>query len=72
MCLRDILQKMVDDGHSASLSDGTTTGSPSDFLNTLSEPLLKRKAYLQPGLYIAEMNEGGYLGQVLLKYTPAS
>ena len=34
-------------------------------LNNLSEPMLKRQAHLQPGLYIAEINDGGYLGQVL-------
>jgi len=69
MSLREILQKMVDEGNGVSLSNGEKTAGPSEFLNTLSEPMLKRQAYLQPGLYIAEINEGGYLGQVLLKFT---
>ena len=29
--------------------------------------MLKRAAYFQPGMYIAEINEGGYLGTVLYK-----
>jgi hypothetical protein len=72
MSLRDILQKMVDEENSASLSDGNTTAGPAEFLNTMSEPMLRRQAYLQPGLYIAEINEGGYLGQVLLKFAKSA
>ena len=72
MSLREILQKMVDDDKSVSLSDGKITGAPSEFLSSMSEPMLRRQAYLQPGLYIAEINEGGYLGQVLLKFAKSA
>ncbi|MCX6553543.1 MAG: hypothetical protein NTZ12_00790 [Candidatus Aminicenantes bacterium] len=36
-------------------------------LDSLSEPRLRTSAYLQPGLYIAEISENGYLGRVLYK-----
>jgi hypothetical protein len=29
--------------------------------------MLKRQAHIQPGLYIAEINDSGFLGQVLFK-----
>jgi hypothetical protein len=32
--------------------------------------MLKRQAYLQPGLYIALINDGGYLGEVLYRVKP--
>lgn len=49
------------------MSDGDKDWEASDLLNSLSEIKLKRNAYLQPGMYIAEINEGGYLGAVLYK-----
>ena len=67
MCLREILQKIVEDDESVLLSDPNKDWDARDLLNDLSEPMLKRKAHLQPGLYIAEINDSGYLGQVLYK-----
>lgn len=49
------------------LSDGKQDWKADTLLETLSEPMLKRNAYFQQGLYIAEINNGGYLGQVLYK-----
>ena len=68
MTLRETLQKMVDEGNPAKLSYGQKITVANELLSTLSEPMLNRKAHLQPGLYIAEINEGGYLGQVLVKF----
>lgn len=68
MTLRETLQKMVDEGNPAKLSYGQKVSVADELLSTLSEPMLNRKAHLQPGLYIAEINDGGYLGQVLLKF----
>lgn len=47
----------------------STEGSftPVGLLNSLSETKLKTEAYYQPGFYIAEINESGYLGAVLFK-----
>jgi len=67
MSLRDILSKLVENKTPILLSDGNKDWEPGNLLENLSEPMLKRDAYLQPGLYIAEVNTGGYLGQVLYK-----
>ena len=68
MTLRETLQKMAVENGSVKLSYGEKVSEPGELLNTLSEPMLNRNAHVQPGLYIAEINEGGYLGQVLLKF----
>ena len=67
MCLREILQKIVKDDEPVLLSDNSRDSEACDLLERLSEPMLKRKAHLQPGLYIAEINDSGYLGHVLYK-----
>jgi hypothetical protein len=69
MILREILQQMVDDGDTAKLSNGNGSVEAATLLKTLSEPMLNRTAHLQPGLYIAELDERGYLGRVLLRFT---
>jgi len=38
-----------------------------DLLKNLSAPMLKKKAHMQPGLYIAEINDSGYLKGVLFR-----
>jgi hypothetical protein len=72
MKLREILQKMVDDGNLANLSNGNGAIDAQTLLRTLSEPRLEGLAYIQPGLYIAEMNERGYLGRILFRFTNQS
>ena len=67
MCLREILQKIVKDDEPVLLNDNKRDWEACDLLESLSEPMLKRKAHLQPGLYIAEINDSGYLGHVLYK-----
>ncbi|MGD2294288.1 MAG: hypothetical protein PVF22_00455 [Candidatus Aminicenantes bacterium] len=67
MSLRDILEKIVKAKAPILLSDSDKDWEASVLLETLSEPKLKTQAYLQPGLYIAEINESGYLGRVLYK-----
>jgi len=67
MSLREILQKMVKDNDSVLLNDNNQVWEAITLLNTLPETTLKRQAYLQPGLYIAEINEKGYLGRVMYK-----
>ncbi|GAJ10383.1 unnamed protein product [marine sediment metagenome] len=67
MCLRDILEKLVQGNAPILLSDSNNDWEAGALLETLSEPMLKRPAYFQPGMYIAEINEGGYLGIVLYK-----
>jgi len=68
MNLQEVLQKLVDEGNSVLLNDGDKISSAGDLLDNLSESLLNRKAHMQPGLYIAEIDDGGYLGKVLYKF----
>jgi hypothetical protein len=67
MSLKDILTKLVREKTPVLLNDGNKDWEAGTLLDTLSEPMLKRNAYLQPGLYIAEINPKGYLGSVLYK-----
>lgn len=67
MQLKDILKKFVEDDELVLLSDNGQDWTAGDLLNNLSEPVLKIEAHLQPGLYIAEINDRGYLGRVLYK-----
>ena len=69
MTLRDILKKMAIENGTIKLSHDDEVFDLSGLLETLPEPVLNRQAYLQPGLYIAEINEGGYLGEVILRFT---
>ena len=59
MNLKEVLQKLVDEGNSALLNDGDKISSAGDLLDSLSDFSLKRKAHMQPGLYIAEIDDGG-------------
>ena len=68
MILREILQKMVDEGNPAILSNGNGATEASSLLNSLSESMLRTPAHIQPGLYIAQIDENGYLGQVLFRF----
>jgi len=67
MSLKEILEKIVKDGTQVLLSANNKDWEASALLENLSDPMLRRQAYLQPGLYIAEINDSGYLGQVLYK-----
>ena len=69
MKLREILQKLVQEGNLPNLRNGNGATDPATLLRQLSSPMLERPAYLQPGMYIAEINEAGYLGQVLFRFT---
>ena len=70
MVLKEILQKLVTEQERIWLSDRKGDWKASDLLARLSEPMLKRQAYFQPGLYIALINDGGYLGEVLYRVKP--
>jgi len=67
MVLREILEKIETEETPIWLSDRKGDWDARDLLARLSEPMLKRQAYLQPGLYIALINDGGYLGEVLYR-----
>ena len=67
MSLKDILEKIVENGNSVILSDKNKDWDANSLLENLSEPMLRRQAFFQPGMYIAEINDSGYLGSVLYK-----
>ena len=67
MVLREILEKIETEETPIWLSDQKGDWDAGDLLDKLSEPMLKRQVYLQPGLYIALINDGGYLGEVLYR-----
>jgi len=67
MNLKEILQKIVDNGESILLSDSEKDWQAGDLLNGLSERMLKTRAHLQSGMYIAEINDAGYLGRVMFR-----
>lgn len=67
MSLKEILQRIVDEGEQILLRDSTKDWEASILLKSLSEPVLKRQAHFQPGLYIADIDDAGYLGGVLYK-----
>jgi hypothetical protein len=68
MTLRDILQNMAVENGAIKLCLDNEVFEVNGLLETLPDPVLNRQAYLQPGLYIAEINESGYLGDVLLRF----
>jgi hypothetical protein len=67
MSLKDILQKLVNEKTQVLLADSQSEWEAASLLENLSETRLKTSAHMQPGLYIAEINEAGYLGRVLYK-----
>ncbi|MBN2398853.1 MAG: hypothetical protein JXI33_00770 [Candidatus Aminicenantes bacterium] len=70
MSLKDILQKLVSEKTRVLLTEGQTEWEAGALLEKLSETRLKASAHMQPGLYIAEISEAGYLGRVLYKLKP--
>jgi len=67
MNLQEILTRLVETNEAVLLNDGKGDWEAGSLLHELSTPMLKRSAYLQPGMYIAEIDSRGYLGQVLYK-----
>ena len=67
MRLREILQQIAGNGNSVLLSDQNRDWEAGELLENLSEMKLRQNAHHQPGLYIAEINDSGYLGQVLYR-----
>jgi hypothetical protein len=67
MNLKEILTKLAEENCPVLLCDSQSEWEAESLLDSLPAPRLSASAYLQPGLYIAEINEGGYLGRVLYK-----
>ena len=67
MSLKEILEKIAKSHEKFLLSSNGKDWEASTLLQNLSEPMLKRQAFFQPGMYIAEINDSGYLGTVLFR-----
>ncbi len=67
MSLREILQNIVDNNDPVLLCSGGKEYEAKDLLDTLHPVKLKRKAHMQNGMYIAAINDAGYLGDVMYK-----
>ena len=67
MSLKDILTKLAEQKEPILLHDGNQNWEASELLENLSDIRLKANAHMQPGLYIAEINEAGYLGRILYR-----
>jgi len=67
MRLREILEQIVANGNSVLLCDSNNEWEASELLENLVEIRLKVQAHMVPGLYIAEISDSGYLGQVLYR-----
>ena len=65
MSLKEILEKLARDEAAVRLWDGSRNWKADELLGSLPNTRLMSRAYLQPGLYIAEINEAGYLGRVM-------
>lgn len=72
MSLRDILEKLVAERVPILLTDRNKDWEASELLENLSQPMLKRRAHFQPGMYIALINDAGYLGEVLYRVKSAA
>lgn len=72
MSLKDILQKIVENKETILLSDSERDWHAGDLLSGLSDRMLRKPAHLQQGLYIAEINDGGYLGRVMFRIKQAA
>jgi len=70
MNLKEILQKIVNTSEPILLCDNNQEWEASALLMELSEPRLKVNAYHQSGMYIAEIDQRGYLGRIIYRIKP--
>ena len=67
MSLREILSRMAADDDAIKLTDRNGCYRPRELLDNLSAARLDVRSHYQPGLYIARIDEAGYLGTVLYR-----
>ena len=68
MSLKEILQKLARDGNPKLLDNDKAAVRADELLTSLPERTLKRRAHLVMNLYIAEINDAGYMGSILYRF----
>lgn len=68
MSLKEILQKLAGEENMILYDNDKTPSQAAVLLTSLSERMLNKKAHLQPGMYIAEINDKGYLGNIIFRF----
>lgn len=67
MCLRDVLEKIVNDRQNVILKDSRRDWDAAELLTSLTPGMLKRPVHMLPGVYIAAVAESGLMGEVLYR-----
>ena len=67
MCLRNVLEKIVNDRQAVILKDSRRDWEAADLLTSLSPGMLKRPVHMLPGVYIVAVAESGLMGEVLYR-----
>ncbi len=71
MLLGDVLQEIIDKDEKIELNDGRKAWDAATLKNSLHRVSLKKDVHRHP-MYIAIINPGGYLGEVLYRIKPSN
>ncbi|MEN8155242.1 MAG: hypothetical protein ABFR75_14605 [Acidobacteriota bacterium] len=67
MILKEILNKIVENQQSILLCDSSNSFNAEELLASLSDTKLNIRSFYQQGLYIARIDDKGFLGDVLYR-----
>lgn len=67
MCLKEALEKIVNDRQNVLLKDSRREWEAADLLNNLSSGVLRQPVHMLSGVYIAAIMESGMMGTVLYR-----
>ena len=67
MNLREILKKIIEKQETVLLSNSIDSFKAEELLASLPDTKLNIRSFYQQGLYIAKINENGFLGDVLYR-----
>jgi hypothetical protein len=67
MCLKEALEKIVNDRQTVLLKDSRREWEADELLNSLSAGMLRRPVHMLSGVYIAAIVESGLMGEVLYR-----
>jgi len=70
MNLREILKKIIDKQETVILSNSIDSFNAKELLASLPDTKLNIRSFYQQGLYIARIDDKGFLGDVLYRVKP--